>query len=154
MKDAKDWLAAVARQAGEQLVGETFVAACPLATRGYIRRAASAARGLVFTKTLWNVINGERLPQTMVFGLTKTQLFVFELVTKTAKAGDVKAIVPLNVITGVASVKFKSLFIPRLNVDISIRNNDSLLLEAGWPNVDKAERFVNALTAAIANREP
>ena len=85
--------------------------------------------------------------------MTKTRLFVFELVTKTARVGDVKAIVPLDIITGVASVKFRSLLIPRLNVDISIRDSDPLLLEAGWPVVDDAERFVNALTAAIANRE-
>jgi len=153
MKDAKDMLGAVARQAGEQLDGETFVAACPLPTRGYIRRSAGAATGITFAKTARNAIDGEILPNTLVFGLTKTRLFVFELVTKTARVGDVKAIVPLDIITGVASVKFRSLLIPRLNVDISIRDSDPLLLEAGWPVVDDAERFVSALTAAIANRE-
>jgi hypothetical protein len=153
MKDAKDWLAALARQAAGQLDGEAFVAACPFATRGYIRRGAGAATGVTFAKTARNAINRESLPKTIVFGLTKTRLFVFELVTKTAKAGDVKAIIPLDVITGVSSVKFKSLLVPRLNVDIAISDNDPLLLEAGWPGVDKAERFVSALTAAIANRE-
>ena len=58
MKDSKDWLAAVARQAGEQLAGETFVAACPLASRGFIRRAAGATTGFTAAKTTPNAING------------------------------------------------------------------------------------------------
>jgi hypothetical protein len=153
MKDSKDWLAAVARQAGERLAGETFVAACPLASRGFIRRAAGAMTGFTAAKTAGNAINGESLPNTMVFGLTTTRLFVFELVTKTARAGDIKAIVPLDVITGVSATKFKSLLVPRLNVDISLNNNDQLLLEAGWPGVKDGERFVEALASAIASRE-
>ena len=152
MKDSKDWLAAVARQAGEHLDGETFVAACPLAARGYIRRGAGAMTGFTASKTTRNAIYGESLPNTMVFGLTTTRLFVFELVTKTAKAGDVKAIVPLDAITGVSSAKFKSLLVPRLNVDISFHDNDPLLLEAGWPGVADGERFVEALASAIATR--
>ncbi|MEO5842205.1 MAG: hypothetical protein ABIQ73_24690 [Acidimicrobiales bacterium] len=152
MKDSKDWLAAVERQAGDQLDGETFVTAYPLATRGYIRRSARAAAGLISAKGTRNAINGESLPNTMVFGLTTTRLFVFELVTKTAKAGEIKAIVPLEVITAVTSMKFKSYFVPRLNVDISLYDNDQLLLEAGWPGLDKAERFVDTLTSATANR--
>jgi hypothetical protein len=152
-KDAKNWLAALTRQAGDQLRGETFVAACPLATRGYIHRSAQAGAGSIpTTKLAQNVINGESMPRKMVFGLTTTRLFVFEL-TNAARAGDVKAIVPLSVIADVTSVKFKSFFVPRLNVDIAFRDSNRLLIEAGWPGVEKAERFVGALRSTIARRD-
>jgi hypothetical protein len=160
MRDSLESLAALA---GEQLGEERFVAACPFAAQGFIRlEAAKTARAMRGTPSLSrpaapvsNAIGTAPLPDNLILGMTATRLFVFELSTKIARASELEAIVPLSAITDVKVQKVKSFpFLSLLILDISIDDNGPLALEIGSPGVKEGERFVGALSSAVARREP
>jgi hypothetical protein len=151
----KDWLAILTASADDHLDGEEFVVAVPLAARGTIRRSAVASAGLWYLtpKRTNNAVDGETLPKNLVFGLTPTRLFVFELVTKTASLGDVQVVLPLDAVTVVMGKRTKTFMVKTFNIDITLTDDSRLELEAGWPAVTAGEEFVDALAAAIAQRE-
>jgi hypothetical protein len=151
----KDWVAILTASAPDQLDGEAFVAAVPLAARGSIRRSAVATAGLWYLvkPNASNAVDGGALPKNLVFGLTPTRVFVFELLTKTASAGDVQVIIPVDAVSNVTAQRTKTFMVKTLNVDITLTDNTQLSLEAGWPAVAAGEQFVDALASAIAQRD-
>ena len=151
----KDWIAILTASAQDDLDGEEFVVAVPLAARGTIRRSAVASAGLWYLtpRTTNNAVDGEALPKNLIFGLTPTRLFVFELVTKTASLGDVQVILPLAAVTGATGQRTRTFMVKTYNIDITLTDDSQLALEAGWPAVTAGEEFVDTLAAAIAQRD-
>jgi hypothetical protein len=152
----KDWVTLLTAAAGDDLRGETIEVACPLASRGFIRKGARQISGAINNVVVSgsdptvNEIDGEPLPSTMVFGLTSTRLLVFELLTKTASAGAMKAAVPLSTIASVSAEKVKVFMVKSLAVDITLHDGTQLALEAGWPALKEGQRFVDALSQSCA----
>ena len=152
----KDWIKLLTESSGDRLAGEAFVAACPLAGRGFIRSEGVNISNAISISVGRSVppaaqeVGGERLPATMVFGLTETRLLVFELVTKTARPGELVAVLPLKTIEGVSATESRAFFVKQLNVDIALRDGNHMALEAGWPALAAGRRFVEALARAVA----
>lgn len=157
MRDSLESLAAVA---AERLGDEHFEDACPFAARGFIslyaRRASRAMSGNLWLtvngSTVENAVEDEKLPDNMILALTPTRLFIFELDTKIARAGELKVILPLGSVADVASRQSRSFpMIKRLDLDIALVDGNQLELEIGSPAVKDGERFVGALAAAVGS---
>lgn len=145
------------KAAGDQLAGETFVAAVKCVAEGHIRKKSLGAGlfGVVGALAAssgekdGHVIAGEQLSKELALGVTATRLFVLPVSKMSGKAAaTASAIIPLGEIAGVEARPGKTFGIKQLDLTISFVDGGRLCVEIPRVNFAAGERFAQALKAA------
>ncbi len=156
-----EYASQLTKTAASVLDGERFVAAMKCFPQGHTppqgealgvrrgRRAYSVASG---TKDD-HALDGELLPLEVAIGLTDTRAFVFRLsvMTSKAKLPPVK-VVPLDVVTGVASCPGRTWNVRHTLIWLSLRDGSELALETAQRHKQNGEQCVDASLADGARR--